>query len=81
MAMRINVVALRTLRELAGLSQAELSRQSGIRQGHISNIESGQKTPRPETVRRFAAVMGVPVAAPVSRADRTTDRSTSDDSN
>ncbi len=73
--MKINVVALRTLRELAGLSQAELSRRSGISQGHISNIESGMKEPRPATIRRFATVIGVPVAALISTADRSTETS------
>ncbi len=62
-SMEINVVALRTIRELSGLSQAELSRRSGINQGYISTIESGKKAPRPGTVRRFADALGVPVGA------------------
>ena len=61
--MEINVVALRTIRELSGLSQAELSRRSGINQGYISTIEGGKKAPRPGTVRRFADALGVPVGA------------------
>ncbi len=69
--MEINVVALRTIRELSGLSQAELSRRSGINQGYISTIEGGKKSPRPGTVRRFAGspvrrfadALGVPVGA------------------
>jgi len=59
----VNPVAFRTIRELAGLSQAELSRRTGISQGHISQIESGQKHPRPATVRRMAEALGVPLAS------------------
>ena len=62
-AMRINHSALRVVRELSGLSQAELSRISGLSQGYISEIESGQKAPRPDTVHRLAKSIGVPVAS------------------
>lgn len=61
--MKVNPVALRTIRELAGLSQAELSRRTGISQGHISQLEAGQKQPRPATVQRIAAALGVPLAS------------------
>ncbi|MFN8052799.1 MAG: helix-turn-helix transcriptional regulator [Acidimicrobiales bacterium] len=61
--MRINPVAFKTIRELAGFSQAELSRRAGISQGHISQIEAGQKRPRPATIVRLADVLGVPLGS------------------
>lgn len=67
--MNVNPVAFKTIRELAGLSQAELSRRTGISQGHISQIEAGQKRPRPQTVRKFAQAMGVPIASLISVDD------------
>ena len=82
--MNVNPVAFRTIRELAGFSQAELSRRTGISQGHISQIESGQKRPRPQTLRTFARVMGVPLgsllcadqdAEPAAEVSRDTARS------
>lgn len=65
----MNPVALKTIRELAGLSQAELSRRTGISQGHISQIEAGQKKPRPRTVHTLAAALGVPIASLISNGD------------
>ena len=68
----LNPVALRTIRELAGFSQAELARRTGISQGHISQLESGQKRPRPQTVRLLADHLGVPLGSLLSpvRRDR-----------
>ena len=65
----VNPVAFKTIRELAGLSQAELARRTGISQGHISQIEAGQKHPRPPTVHRFAQALGVPIASLISSND------------
>jgi transcriptional regulator with XRE-family HTH domain len=59
----VNPVAFKTIRELAGFSQAELARRSGVSQGHISQIEAGQKRPRPQTVHKFAAALGVPIGS------------------
>lgn len=54
---------LTALRVLAGCSQAELSRRSGLSQGHISELERGAKIPRPQTVKKLAHSLGVPVPA------------------
>lgn len=67
--MRLNPAAFRTIRELAGFSQAELSRRAGISQGHISQIEAGHKQPRPRTVRRLADALGVPLGSLLSADD------------
>ena len=61
--MQSNPVAIRTIRELAGFSQAELARRTGISQGHISQIESGHKRPLPATLKKIAAAIGVPLGS------------------
>ena len=61
--MEINPASLKAIRELNGLSQAELSRTSGVAQGHISGIEAGQKAAAPKTIRKLADALRVPVAA------------------
>jgi transcriptional regulator with XRE-family HTH domain len=71
---QVNPVALRTIRELAGFSQAELSRRSGISQGHISQIERGHKQPRPATLRTLADVLGVPLGSLIGATDASTAR-------
>ena len=61
--MRINPDALKVIRERSGLSQAALGRAANVSQGHISQLESGAKEPRPDMVRRLAAALRVPVTA------------------
>lgn len=53
---------LQALREAQGMSQAELSRRSGVPQGVISYLENG-KTPHPriDTVLALASALGVTV--------------------
>lgn len=64
--MEINGATVKAIREFAGLSQAELSRQSAVSQGHISGIEAGEKNASPKTVRKLADALKVPVAALVN---------------
>lgn len=60
----INAAALITLRELAGLSQRELCRRSGVSQGYVSQLERGERTaPCWRTVRRLADALRVPAEA------------------
>lgn len=59
----LNPVSLAVIRVLAGLSQAALSRQSGVSQGHISGIESGDKIASPEMLKKLADALGIPIAA------------------
>ncbi len=49
---------LERIRTEKGLSQAETAKQSGIVQQSYQLIESGVNTPRPETAKRIAAVLG-----------------------
>lgn len=53
---------IRKLRRKLGLSQTELARRAGIRQGVLSYIESGRtKHPRVDTLTAIARVLGVTV--------------------
>jgi transcriptional regulator with XRE-family HTH domain len=42
-----------------GWSQPALAERSGIGQSHISKIERGAVTPKPETIERLARALGV----------------------
>lgn len=62
--MDINPVALAAIRQLAGHSQASLSRESSVSQGHISDLESGtKKNASPATIKKLAEALGVPMGA------------------
>ena len=51
---------LRRLRELAGLSQAELARRSGLNRANINMLESGARTGLTvESARRLARALNV----------------------
>jgi len=69
--MLLNRVALTSFRVLNGYSQAELARQSGVSQGHISELERGDKKASPKTIKKLAAALAIPMAAPstVTEAD------------
>ena len=55
------LVELREARKQAGLSQAELSRLSGVSQPHISAIEAGKKDATVSIARRLADTLGVSI--------------------
>lgn len=59
---------VRVYRERRGLSQAELGRQAGVRQGTISDIETGAKGSL-GTMRKIAQALGVSIADILPRAD------------
>jgi DNA-binding XRE family transcriptional regulator len=50
---------LRELRLAAGLTQAELSRRTGIHRPNIARVEAGRHTPSLETLARIANAIGV----------------------
>jgi Zn-dependent peptidase ImmA (M78 family)/transcriptional regulator with XRE-family HTH domain len=52
---------LRTARELARLSQAQLAREVGLTPAAISQFESAAARPSPETVELLSQILGVPV--------------------
>lgn len=59
----MNPATLTALRILAGYSQAELARQADMSQGHISELERGDKVARPETIKKLAEALKVPMPA------------------
>lgn len=63
--MKISGSTLATMRMLAGYSQAELSRRSGVSQGHISDLEAADEPSeiRPATAKKLAEGLGVPIAS------------------
>lgn len=61
--MQMNPATLAALRVLAGLSQAELARRSGVSQGHISELERGDKNASPKTIKKLAEALAVPMPA------------------
>ncbi|MGV9565621.1 helix-turn-helix domain-containing protein [Streptomyces sp. NPDC003480] len=51
---------LRTARELAGMSQAQLAREAGLTPAAISQFEGGAARPSPETFAALAEILAVP---------------------
>lgn len=60
---------LRAIRLAHGLGQEDLAARSGVAQNTISEAETGRRTPRPSTLRKFAAALGVEVGDFFEAAD------------
>lgn len=58
---------LRALRLEVGLTQAELSRRTGIHRPNIARVEAGRHTPSLETLERLASAMGISTARMLQR--------------
>ena len=50
--------ALRTIRESAGLAQAEVARRAGLGKSQLSKYENGKELPKLETLERILEVLG-----------------------
>ncbi len=50
---------LRAVRAYRDMGQDELAERSGVDQASISLLERGRRRPRPSTVRKLAAALGV----------------------
>lgn len=61
--MQINGPALTAIRERSGLSQLALAKSAGITQGRISELESGSPNVRPDTVKKLADALVIPMTA------------------
>lgn len=59
----LNGATVRVVREALGISQRDLAARCDITQGALSNIERGIHGTTPETNRRIADAMGVPLEA------------------
>lgn len=55
--------ALRLLRVFHQMKQNELARRLGVSRSYISEIESGNRTPSFETIKKYAALFKVPVSS------------------
>lgn len=62
-AMVLNGSALQVIRERTGLTQTDLAKQTGVSQGRISELESGRKNVKPQTVKALAAALAIPLTA------------------
>ena len=73
MARAINPAALRTTRNLVGLSRRELARRAGVNGATITHLELGDHGGSPEMQRKLADALGVPLDAitvPVPEAEQ-----------
>lgn len=52
---------IKEFREAKEVTQAQLAKESGIPQPHISKLEAGKHSPSNETLRRIAKALGVDV--------------------
>ena len=52
-------IRLRAWRERKALSQRDLAQLAGVSQFSISKIETGNQKPRPSTLRKLAAALGL----------------------
>lgn len=52
---------LKALRGWRGLTQLQLSAQTGVGQGYLSDLESGRRAGTPETLEKLAQALQVPV--------------------
>ena len=57
----LNGATVRVVRELSGISQHDLAARAGISQGALSNVERGIHGTTPETNRKLADGLGVPL--------------------
>lgn len=72
---RLNGAAVRVIRELSGISLTDLAARAGIAKASLSNIERGIHGTAPETNRKLATAMGVPLESityPVTAAEPAT---------
>ncbi len=51
--------ALRIARAARGMKSYEVEEQAGVRRGYLSQLENGSRRPRPDTLRRIEAALGV----------------------
>ncbi|KQR75779.1 helix-turn-helix transcriptional regulator [Rhizobium sp. Leaf341] len=55
--------ALRLIRVFHDLKQREAAEKLGISKSHLSEIESGNKTPSLEIIDRYAKTFGIPASS------------------
>jgi transcriptional regulator with XRE-family HTH domain len=68
--MRLNVEALKAIRERSGHSIASLAAEAGLSRPHLSNIESRTRTGSEDAICRLARALKVPVTAIICDPDQ-----------
>jgi transcriptional regulator with XRE-family HTH domain len=58
---KLNGASVRVIRELTGISLTDLAARVGIAKATLSNVERGIHGTNPETDRKLAEAMGVPL--------------------
>lgn len=70
---KLNIEALRALRETSGDTQLSLAERAGISEVAYWRIENGISNPRPRTVASLAEALSVPVGA-ITKSEATAGR-------
>ena len=63
------VGVLREERQRSGLSQTELAAKAGLSRPHVGYLETGERQPSVESLKRLAHALGTTVADLASRAE------------
>lgn len=66
--------ALKLLRRYQGLNQSNLAKRLDVSRSYISELESGNRTPSLDLLRRYAEVFNVPVSSLVFFAEALQDK-------
>jgi transcriptional regulator with XRE-family HTH domain len=51
----------RAIRKFRGLTQIDVAKKAGLRQGYIADIEAGKKRGSATSLKAIAAALGVPL--------------------
>lgn len=57
---RLNGTAVRVIREMAGITAAELARRTSLSPGYLSRLEQGSRQTGAEKIATIANALGVP---------------------
>lgn len=62
-------IELRVLREKDGQSLTQLSKESGVSLGYLSDLENGKRPPNPRVILKLARALNVPKSMLEPRRD------------
>ena len=70
---------LRKLRKARNISQEDLAMIAGVHRGHVARLESGERTPRLDTLEKLAAALKVKPTSLLSDLEEPVPRITEDE--